>query len=212
MRGTDRSGGGNATIEAIEHLHRHGLFVVGGLIVGNPDDTRESIETNLEFARRYVDWPYIQHPTPYPRTPMTQQFREQNLIVDEDMSHYDGTTAVVRTKHVHGSRGRVPALARGTLDEAEASAGRVSPQPVVRDAALARDDEAHLCRNEPSIDSWPRSAAHRVRTLPEDATPRAHVRGTSRRSANRRPARSGRLKSAIRGIASALCTAEQATS
>ncbi len=58
---------GNATIEAIEHLHRHGMFVVGGLIVGNPDDTRESIEANLEFARQYVDWPYIQHPTPYPR-------------------------------------------------------------------------------------------------------------------------------------------------
>ena len=94
---------GNATIEAIEHLHRHGLFVVGGLIVGSPDDTRESIETNLAFARRYVDWPYIQHPTPYPRTPMTQQFREQDLIVDEDMSHYDGTTAVVRTKHVPAS-------------------------------------------------------------------------------------------------------------
>ena len=91
---------GNATIEAIEHLHRHGLFVVGGLIVGNPDDTRESIEANLEFARRYVDWPYIQHPTPYPRTPMTQQFREQQLVIDEDLSHYDGTTAVVRTKHV----------------------------------------------------------------------------------------------------------------
>ena len=63
---------GNATIEAIEHLHRHGLFVVGGLIVGNPDDTRESIEANLAFARRYVDWPYIQHPTPYPGTPMTR--------------------------------------------------------------------------------------------------------------------------------------------
>jgi radical SAM superfamily enzyme YgiQ (UPF0313 family) len=91
---------GNATIEAITHLHRAGLFVVGGLIVGNPDDTRESIETNLEFARRYIDWPYIQHPTPYPRTPMTQQFRDQGLIVDDDMSHYDGTTAVVRTKHV----------------------------------------------------------------------------------------------------------------
>ena len=91
---------GNAAIEAIAHLHRHGLFVVGGLIVGNPDDTRESIETNLRFAKQYVDWPYIQHPTPYPRTPMTKQFRDQGLIVDEDMSHYDGTTAVVRTKHV----------------------------------------------------------------------------------------------------------------
>jgi anaerobic magnesium-protoporphyrin IX monomethyl ester cyclase len=91
---------GNASIEAIEHLHRHGMYVVGGLIVGNPDDTRESIEANLAFARRYVDWPYIQHPTPYPRTPMTRDFRERALIVDEDVSHYDGTTAVVRSAHV----------------------------------------------------------------------------------------------------------------
>lgn len=91
---------GNATIEAIQHLHRHGLFVVGGLIVGNPEDTRESIETNLEFARRYVDWPYIQHPTPYPGTPMTKEFRDRGLIVDEDVAHYDGTTAVVRSQHL----------------------------------------------------------------------------------------------------------------
>jgi len=89
---------GNATIEAITHLHRHGLFVVGGLIVGNPDDTRESIDANLAFAREYVDWPYIQHPTPYPGTPMTSEFRQRGLIVDEDVSHYDGTTAVVRTE------------------------------------------------------------------------------------------------------------------
>jgi radical SAM superfamily enzyme YgiQ (UPF0313 family) len=91
---------GNASIEAIEHLHRNGMYVVGGLIVGNPDDTREMIETNLAFARRYIDWPYIQHPTPYPRTPMTKDFRERGLIVDEDVSHYDGTTAVVRTEHL----------------------------------------------------------------------------------------------------------------
>ncbi|MEZ5287253.1 MAG: radical SAM protein [Vicinamibacterales bacterium] len=91
---------GNASVAAIEHLHRHGLYVVGGLIVGNPDDTRDSIEANLAFARQYVDWPYIQHPTPYPRTPMSQEFRRRGLIVDEDVSHYDGTTAVVRTEHV----------------------------------------------------------------------------------------------------------------
>jgi anaerobic magnesium-protoporphyrin IX monomethyl ester cyclase len=91
---------GNATTQAIEHLHRHGMFVVGGLIVGSPGDTRESIEANMAFARKYVDWPYIQHPTPYPGTPMTQEFRDRNLIVDEDVSHYDGTTAVVRTEHL----------------------------------------------------------------------------------------------------------------
>ena len=91
---------GNASLEAIRHLHANGMFVVGGLIVGNPDDTKESIETNLEFAKRYVDWPYIQHPTPYPRTPMTRDFVDRGLIVDEDVSHYDGTTAVVRSEHV----------------------------------------------------------------------------------------------------------------
>jgi radical SAM superfamily enzyme YgiQ (UPF0313 family) len=91
---------GNATLQAVAYLHQHGMFVVGGLIVGNPNDTRESIETNLRFARKYVDWPYIQHPTPYPGTPMTRDFRDRGLIVDEDVAHYDGTTAVVRTEHV----------------------------------------------------------------------------------------------------------------
>jgi radical SAM superfamily enzyme YgiQ (UPF0313 family) len=102
-KNTHRRGGhavGNASIAAIEHLHRNGMYVVGGLIVGNPDDTRESIEANLQFARRYVDWPYVQHPTPYPRTPMTEDFRRRNLIIDEDVAHYNGTTAVVRTEHV----------------------------------------------------------------------------------------------------------------
>jgi len=91
---------GNATLKAIDWLHRNKMFVVGGLILGNPDDTLESIEANLAFARRYVDWPYIQHPTPYPRTPMTQDFRERGLIMNERLEEYDGTTAVVRTEHV----------------------------------------------------------------------------------------------------------------
>jgi anaerobic magnesium-protoporphyrin IX monomethyl ester cyclase len=91
---------GNATTTAIEHLRRHGLYVVGGLILGNPDDTLASIEANLAFARRYVDYPYIQHPTPYPRTPMNRELRERGLIASDDVQEYDGTTAVVRTEHV----------------------------------------------------------------------------------------------------------------
>jgi radical SAM superfamily enzyme YgiQ (UPF0313 family) len=91
---------GNASIEAVRHLHEHGMYVVGGLIVGNPDDTRSSIDANLEFARQHIDWPYIQHPTPYPGTPMTRDFQDRGLIVDDDVSHYDGTTAVVRSEHL----------------------------------------------------------------------------------------------------------------
>jgi radical SAM superfamily enzyme YgiQ (UPF0313 family) len=102
-KNTTRTGdhrGDNATISAIEHLHKHGMYVVGGLIVGNPDDTRESVEANLEFARRYVDYPYIQHPTPYPGTPMTRDFEERGLVINDRLEEYDGTTAVVRTAHL----------------------------------------------------------------------------------------------------------------
>jgi radical SAM superfamily enzyme YgiQ (UPF0313 family) len=102
-KNTSRENGrrvGNATIKAIDYIHRNKMYVIGGLIVGNPDDTRESVETNLEFARKYIDWPYIQHPTPYPRTPMAKDFRERGLIVNENLEEYDGTTAVVRTEHL----------------------------------------------------------------------------------------------------------------
>jgi len=97
----ERSNGhivGNATLRAIDYIRRNKMYVVGGLIVGNPDDTPESIEANLEFARRHVDWPYIQHPTPYPRTPMTQDLRRQGLILSDRVEEYDGITAVVQTR------------------------------------------------------------------------------------------------------------------
>jgi anaerobic magnesium-protoporphyrin IX monomethyl ester cyclase len=102
-KNAQREGGrrtGNATLSAIEKLHAQGLAVVGGIIVGNPGDTRASIEANLAFARHHVDWPYIQHPTPYPGTPMTEDFRRQGLIVNERVEEYDGTTAVVKTAHL----------------------------------------------------------------------------------------------------------------
>ena len=102
-KNTQRENGkrvGNASLKAIDYLHRNKMFVIGGLIVGSPDDTIESIQANLAFARKYVDWPYIQHPTPYPRTPMTKEFRDQGLIMNERLEEYDGTTAVVDTKHL----------------------------------------------------------------------------------------------------------------
>ena len=86
----------------------------------------------------YIDWPYIQHPTPYPRTPMTRDFRERGLIVDEDVvalrRHHGGRAQRARV----GRRDRVPAVARRPLDETEAHAGGAAPQPVVRARERAR--------------------------------------------------------------------------
>jgi len=88
---------GNATLKATSYIRKNKMYVVGGLIVGNPTDTPESVEANLEFARRHVDWPYIQHPTPYPRTPMTLELRAKNMILNDRVEEYDGTTAVVQS-------------------------------------------------------------------------------------------------------------------
>ena len=90
----------NTALAAVRVLRRNGLLVVGGLIVGNPDDRRESVAANLQFAKRYIDWPYIQHPTPYPGTPMTREFEARGLVVNSRLEEYDGTTAVTRSAHL----------------------------------------------------------------------------------------------------------------
>lgn len=102
-KNTERKDGvaaGNATLKAIGYLHQNGMYVVGGLIVGSPEDSSASIEANLNMARRFIDWPYIQHPTPYPRTPMTRDLAARNLIAHDRVEEYDGTTSVLHTKHL----------------------------------------------------------------------------------------------------------------
>lgn len=91
---------GNAAKRAVDLIHQQGMYVIGGMIVGNPEDTRESMDINLAFARKYVDVPYIHHPTPFPGTRIEKDFRERGLITNEHLEDYDGTSAVVRSLHL----------------------------------------------------------------------------------------------------------------
>jgi radical SAM superfamily enzyme YgiQ (UPF0313 family) len=126
---------GNATTRAVDVLHQNGLLVVGGLIVGNPDDTRDAVAANLAFARAHVDWPYIQHPTPYPGTPMTRDFVEKGLITNPRVDEYDGTTAVTRSAHL-------------SADEIEFMRWRAERWMKVRHMATAmRHDPGFVLRN-----------------------------------------------------------------
>ena len=55
---TNSTNTGNATLKAIDYLHRNQMYVVSRLIVGSPSDTRESItKPTSNLPRRYVDWP-----------------------------------------------------------------------------------------------------------------------------------------------------------
>ena len=178
-KNTKREGGravGNATLDAVTHIHRHGMFVVGGLIVGNPDDTAEAIETNLAFARDHIDWPYIQHPTPYPRTPMTRDFRDRGL----DRQRGAGG---VRRHDRRGEddapqcRGRgVPAVACRALDEGAARSGGVPARPVVRRHACPPDAGPHLPRRLVAHVAGPGRRSGGVQALQGPAPARTRVR------------------------------------
>ena len=91
---------GNATTAAVDILHRHGMLVVGGLIVGNPDDTPKAIEANLAFAREVHRLAVHPASDPIPGTPMTRDFIERGLVVNPRVEEYDGTTAVTRSVHL----------------------------------------------------------------------------------------------------------------
>ena len=126
-----------------------GLLFVGMLFVAAAladDELRESIEKNLDFARQYVDWPYIQHPTPYPGTPMTEDFRARGLIVNERVAEYDGTTAVVKSKYVEAEEieflrahapGDAVASGRGATDDRARRRAAVGPERRHRTGRLA---------------------------------------------------------------------------
>jgi hypothetical protein len=83
---------GNATLKAIEYIQKQ--MYVGRTDRRQPDDTRESIEVNLNL-KKYIDWPYIQHLT-LPTYAYDQRFRDW-ANNKQELEEYDGTTAVVRT-------------------------------------------------------------------------------------------------------------------
>ena len=143
--GQERAARRAAAASATPRIARHrraaparASSVVGGIIVGNPDDTPASIEANLAFARRYVDWPYIQHPTPYPGHADDRAISgARDLIVNERVEEYDGTTAVVRTGHLEAEEIEFLRWRAERWMKVRHLPTRPAPLPAVRAAARA---------------------------------------------------------------------------
>ena len=116
-----------------------------------------------DVCREYVDWPYIQHPTPYPGTPMTQDFRENGLIVHETST---STTALPPSCAPSAApRNRVHALEGGTMDEVEALLARPRAQARVRCASRSRDASPHVPRQLAPVDPRSRNRPGRLSPL-----------------------------------------------
>jgi anaerobic magnesium-protoporphyrin IX monomethyl ester cyclase len=95
-----------ATAKAVGLLRRHGIAVMGGFIVGNPDDTEEDVREVFRTARRLkVDLPVVQCVTPYPATAIRKPLLESGLVTNPgDLSRYNGFICNVRTRHLDNRR------------------------------------------------------------------------------------------------------------
>lgn len=90
------------TEKAVRLLKEAGIVVVGGFIVGAPEDDAERIHRTFRFAREVgVDHAAVQCLTPYPRTQQRAELEQADLITNRnDFRLYNGFIANVRTRHL----------------------------------------------------------------------------------------------------------------
>ncbi len=87
---------------AVKYLHEHNIIVSGGIISGNPEDTREDILRNYELARKLkLDVPIFYIMTPYPKTELRKELLEMGVVTNkDDFTTYDGIYANVKTNYM----------------------------------------------------------------------------------------------------------------
>jgi anaerobic magnesium-protoporphyrin IX monomethyl ester cyclase len=90
------------TEQAVGRLREQGIGVMGGFIIGNPDDDREDIREVFRAAKRLrVDLPYVQCVTPYPGTRLRTELLAAGLVTNSDnLSRYTGFICNVRTRRL----------------------------------------------------------------------------------------------------------------
>jgi anaerobic magnesium-protoporphyrin IX monomethyl ester cyclase len=83
-------------------LRSHGIAIIAGIIVGYPDDTKETIARNFRLLRSLRPAAiYAQYLTPYPKTELREEMLRDGLVVNEDnFRAYDGFSNNIRTLHL----------------------------------------------------------------------------------------------------------------
>ncbi len=92
--------------DVVRELKSYGIFVIGGFILGNPDDSERTIWANYEYARELgVDIAYFFLLTPHPGTVIREELIEKGLVTNlRDYSKYTGFEACVKTEHLSSQR------------------------------------------------------------------------------------------------------------
>jgi radical SAM superfamily enzyme YgiQ (UPF0313 family) len=90
------------TGKVVRALRDAGIIVIGGFIVGNPDDREEDVRATYRYVKEIgVDHGIVQCLTPYPKTELRRQLLERGLVTNpDDLDRYNGFIPNVRTEHL----------------------------------------------------------------------------------------------------------------
>ncbi|MEI8190371.1 MAG: radical SAM protein, partial [candidate division NC10 bacterium] len=89
------------TREVIAELRRNRMMVMGGFILGSPDDGAEDLLEQFRFMEEEpLDAYLVQILTPYPKVAMTAELERLGLVANRDLRRYSGHFANVRTKRL----------------------------------------------------------------------------------------------------------------
>jgi radical SAM superfamily enzyme YgiQ (UPF0313 family) len=88
--------------KAVAELRGNGIVTIGGFIIGNPDDTVESMRANYDFARKAgIDVALFFILTPFPGTAIREKLMRDGLVTRPfDFDDYTCFRACVKTRHV----------------------------------------------------------------------------------------------------------------
>ncbi|MDP8227677.1 MAG: radical SAM protein, partial [Candidatus Celaenobacter polaris] len=90
------------TSNAIDLLRKNKLIVVGGFILGNPEDTQEILMDHCEFAiENRIDVPLFMLLTPFLKTRVREKIIPEGLLTNpDDFCFYDLSHANIRTHYL----------------------------------------------------------------------------------------------------------------
>lgn len=86
----------------VKELKKHNILIVGGFIFGYPDDTRQTLIENFEYAKKLgIDIQLFNILTPHLKTELREELIREGLVTNaDDFSHYNHYASNVRTKHL----------------------------------------------------------------------------------------------------------------
>ncbi len=87
---------------AVKRLQEYNIMIVGGMIIGNPNDKEEDIARNYRFFEELqIDFFADQILTPYPKTGMREELLRAGLVTNEyDYSRYNCFWANIKTNYL----------------------------------------------------------------------------------------------------------------